>query len=258
MENKQIPQTTEKKKRGSKLGLWLLWVLVAFAVAVFAVLIVLIVRYAVTPKEAAREKEPTAPSFVTPEPETVVVYKEVEKLVEVEKVFTGAMIQEKLNRIGVLLTGEYLFTDVASYSSKKSVPIFGKSIELPFSESGYIFSYEGSVRAGLDFGGIAVELDETHQVVRVTLPAASLQGTVIDFGSFELYDEHTGLFNPTGMTEYNQSMIELEQHAERKAVEQGILKAADENAKQLITNLVFSLLDPSVYELRFVSEGGDR
>ena len=50
------------------------------------------------------------------------------------------------------------------------------------------------------------------------------------------------------------SKREMENNAENKAIEKGLLIAADDNAKRMIRNFISSLVDTSVYEVEFVTK----
>ncbi len=179
-------------------------------------------------------------------PEVVVREKEVEKIIEVEKEITAEIIEDELKDVGLLITEEYYFTEVVSYTSNKTLWHF----DIPFTESAYLASYEGVVTAGVDFSMIGVQKnDETSSIV-VSIPAAVILNVDIDPESFILYEEKTGLGNPVSVRDFNDSLVELENTARLKARERGVLDQADENARRMIRSLITGLVDSS-YSIRF-------
>lgn len=92
-------------------------------------------------------KPKSAPAETSPVPETVI--REVEKTVEVEKEITTEILHDGLRDMGILVTGEYYFTEVVSFTKN------GTFLGFPV-RSGYIISYDGTVTAGIDFSGISV------------------------------------------------------------------------------------------------------
>ncbi len=190
---------------------------------------------------------------VTPRPtaEVIVKEKEVEKLVVMEKEITADIVEDGLNDMGFLITEEYYFTEVVNYSSVKKY----WKIELKFTESSFLASYDGMVTAGMDFTKIKVEKDNENAVIRVTLPQAEIKNTDIDPNSFVLYSEKEGLGNRISVAEYNNSLIELENEARRKAEERGVLDRANDNAERVIQQFVGGLLDLSAYTLVFQHAG---
>lgn len=183
--------------------------------------------------------------------EDVVVRKEVEKIITVEKEVSAEVIQDGLNDIGVLVTEEYYFTEVVSFSSIKKL---FKKLELGITESSFLASYDGIVTAGIDFSGISVTKDDAKHTVEIRLPKAEILNVDIDPESFELYSEKSGLGNPLSAADFNSSLIDLENTAADKAMERGILDRAEKNAKTVIETFVSGLVDSSEYHVRIVSD----
>ena len=176
---------------------------------------------------------------------------EVEKIIEVEKKISGDIIQDGLRDMGFLVTEEYYFTEVVSYSSVKKL---FKTIKLGITESSYLASYDGVISAGLDFEKISVEKDDEERIITIRLPKSEVKYMQIDPESFVLYSEKEGLGNKISLSDYNDSLIELEKNAEKKAVDRGLLKRADDNAKLVISNFVNSLVDTSDYMVRYIAD----
>lgn len=221
--------------------------IVVLALLLAAILTLLIV-WAVRRSSAQTVTEPAvAPPASEPEIKVVYKEKEVEKLVEVEKVITGDIIQDGLNDMGFLVTEEYWFTEVMSFSSVKNILGFDWGI----TESNFLASYDGSVTAGVDFTAIKIVKDETQMTVTVTVPAAVIQNVTVDNDSFVLYSEKEGLGNPISLEDYNISVITLKEGASQKAIERGVLERADENAERLIWDFISGLVDPSQYTITY-------
>ena len=178
-----------------------------------------------------------------------IVEVEVEKIVEVEKNITGEILQDGLKKMGFLVTEEYYFTEVVTFSSVKKL---FKTITLGITESSFLASYDGVISAGVDFEKIRVEKDDGTKEITVHLPAAEIRYLDIDPESFVLYSEKEGIGNKISMNDYNDSLIELEKNAEKKAVERGLLDRADENAEKVIANFISSLVDTTEYTVRYL------
>ena len=197
----------------------------------------------------AAEKTQAPGGGPSPTPQVVVQevekIREVEKLVEVEKEISAEILQDGLKDMGFLVTEEYYFTEVASYSSIKTL----FSLELPFSESSYLVSYDGIITAGIDFTGVRVVKDEEQKRITVFLPQPQIQTVSIDPESFVLHHEKQSILNPTSVADYNDSLIELERSALDKALERGLLDQAGEHARLVVQNFVGSLVDLREYRL---------
>lgn len=230
--------TAQKKKTGLLVGL--------IALIVVAIAVLLIVHAARSGKGGA------VPAAVTPRPsaEVIVREKEVEKIVTVEKEISSQILRDGVREVGVLETEEYYFTEVVSFSSIKKL----WKIDLGITESSYLASYDGVVRAGVDLSGAEVVKDDDLKRITVTLPAAEIQGVDIDPESFQLYSEKAGLGNHISAEDFNNSLVELETTAREKAVARGLLERADGNARVLIRNLIGALVDLNAYSLEFVTQ----
>ncbi len=176
---------------------------------------------------------------------------EVEKIIEVEKKISGDIIQDGLRDMGFLVTEEYYLNEVVSYSSVKKL---FKTIKLGITESSYLASYDGVISAGLDFEKISVEKNDEERIITIRLPKSEVKYMQIDPESFVLYSEKEGLGNKISLSDYNDSLIELEKNDEKKAVDRGLLKRADDNAKLVISNFVNSLVDTSDYMVRYIAD----
>jgi hypothetical protein len=97
-----------------------------------------------------------------------------------------------------------------------------------------------------------VEKDDAAKEIIVRLPAAEIRYLDIDPESFVLYSEKEGIGNKISMNDYNDSLIELEKNAEKKAIERGLLDRADENAEKVIANFISSLVDTAEYTVRYL------
>ena len=71
-----------------------------------------------------------------------------------------------LKDIGELATQSGYFTSVQTIQSNRE--LFG--IEIPLSRSNYIFSYDGTIKAGLNFGDIDISVDDLQRKIRIRLP----------------------------------------------------------------------------------------
>lgn len=167
------------------------------------------------------------------------------QLIQVEKEITTEMISESLRNVGMLITQEYQFTEVVSFSSVKTL----FHLDLSFTESSFVASYDGVVTAGIDFSAIRVEKDEEAKKITVYLPHAEILNVDIDPNSFQLYSEKAGLWNPISISDYNDSLIGLEDTAREKAIKKGVLVNAGSNARLMIENMIGGLIDTSEYDV---------
>ena len=185
---------------------------------------------------------PTAqPAGETPQPTPKPSIIKIQKEIDVDT------INEGVRDMGFLITQEYYFTEVVSFSSVKKL---FNTLNLPLTESSYLASYEGTVTAGIDCTKITVEKDDGKGVIKVVMPKPEIKNIDIDPDSFELYSEKTGLGNPISASDFNSSLVELEDTARAKALDKGILEKADESARTIIGNFIGGMVD-STYTVEY-------
>lgn len=206
--------------------------LVVIGVALLAA-IILMVRYRAALANR-QEVGSYASSGLEPREEKVIVTMNVETL------------EDGLENMGVLVTQEYYFTQVETYTKEKKILNFIDST------SQFTYSYDGKVTAGIDFGDIDVTKDEENKTITVEIPYSKLQSTDIDTDSFKVYSENDSLWNQIKLEDYNLSMAEFEETAERKALESGILERSNEQAEDLIRNFIMNFPGTSDYSIEFV------
>ncbi len=218
---------------------YLIAILVVLAAIIGVIIFGLHMRRSAAEAAAAATPKPTAEQ------------KQGFSLVKEQESVVLETVQDGLKAMGELVTEEYAFTEVITYSNLKQF----LGIDLPWTETNYIASYDGVVRAGIDFAAVKVTVEprDDGEHLTVTLPKAEIQSTEIDPDSFILYSEKTGLGNPLSASDFNQSLTELEHDAQKNAIEKGVLDRADEQARLLIERFIQSVLIEDTYTLEFAS-----
>lgn len=130
--------------------------------------------------------------------------------------------------------------------------LFG--VEIPFTQSRLIYSYDVIVRAGLDFEQIEWSVDEPNKVIEVKLPEIKVLNSELVTESFKLYLEDESIFRRISMEENNDSMIEMEENARRQAVGNGLLDEARANAEAILRSFFAGVYDLEKYEIVFTDK----
>ena len=130
--------------------------------------------------------------------------------------------------------------------------LFG--VEIPFTQSRLIYSYDVIVRAGLDFEQIEWSVDEPNKVIEVKLPEIKVLNSELDTESFKLYLEDESIFRRISMEENNDSMIGMEENARRQAVGNGLLDEARANAEAILRSFFAGVYDLEKYEIVFTDK----
>ncbi len=158
------------------------------------------------------------------------------------------IIEDGLRRMGELITEEYYFTQVETYTNTK------KFIEFLESTATFTYSYDGVVTAGIDCNDVKIDKDDENKVITITIPKSEIFSVNVDRDSFKIFEEKNGIFNKADLSMFNESQAEFENAARNKAIEKGIIEKADEGAEKMIESFARSLMDTDEYKLEIVQE----
>lgn len=207
---------------------------IAVTAAALVLAAILLLNYAINRRAEKSETVKTA---------TTVAEKEKKDKVLIST--SSETIRDGLANMGVLITQEYYFTQVETYTKEKNIFLI-----IP-SSSGFMYSYDGAVLAGVDFEKIGVQTDEDRKVVTVDLPPSEIQAVTIDRDTFKIYSEKESIWNPLKLEDYNISLAEFEDAAKEKALGSGILERSDQQAQKLVSEFIVSLPATNGYTVEF-------
>ncbi len=161
--------------------------------------------------------------------------------------YTSRVVNFGLRDIGELATQEGFFTSVQSIQKDRNV----LGITVPGTNSRYIFSYDGVVKAGLNFDEIQFDTNEELKTVLVKMPEVRILSVVVDENSLVIYDETKNVFSPLKVTDLNQAMIGMKEEITEKAIHNGILDSARTNAELLVKGFLINTYPADTYTITF-------
>ena len=151
--------------------------------------------------------------------------------------------------IGELATQEMIGTVV--HTEKTAQSLFG--IEIPFTQSQYIYSYDFDIKAGYDFSYIKYEIkDDEKKEILIYLPEAKILSTEILTDSFEVYYEKESIFKRITLSDNNIALKDMKKLAEDNAVSNGIYEKAKSNAEIILKAFFAQYYDLNVYTITFI------
>ena len=209
---------------------------IIYSVIIAASLIAILILCIDFSKNSKNEKEV---------PDTATTAASIEKRDKVLITVNVETIQDGLQNMGTLITQEYYFTQVETYTKEKNLLGF-----IP-SSSEIAYSYDGTVTAGVDFEKITISKDEAKKTIIVDIPDSEIQTVSVDKNTFKVYSEKDSLWNPMKLEDYNVSLAEFEEAAKKKALENGIIERSDEQAKALIGNFIKNFPSVSGFKIEF-------
>lgn len=166
----------------------------------------------------------------------IVKYEIASKEVNIE------LITSEIRDIGELATIEYLYTDAGKFEDPAKV--FGKEIPFSFTTKSFIAKWDGIIKIGVNVDEITVEVRDYNKEIVVHIPEAVILSHEIDEESIETLDEKNGLFNSIKVDDIREFDAISKEAMEQRAIENGLLDKAYENAKAII----YKLIDTGVVE----------
>lgn len=174
---------------------------------------------------------------------SVIVKNEIKNVTE----RSGQTVELGLKNIGELATQAGYFRQVRLY--KNSAQLWGMNVLLTQKKA--IFSYDGIIKAGIDFEAIEINKDKNSKTIRVKLPEAKILSVEIDEKSFKIYDEANNIFNPLTLTDMNTSLVEMKEEAKTDAIHNGLLENTRTNTEVLIKAFLSGAYDMQEYTIVF-------
>ncbi len=172
------------------------------------------------------------------------VYEEATKEIDIR------VINADIQSIGELATIEYLYTDAGKFEDPAE--LFGKEIPFSFTTKSFIAKWDGSIKAGVDITKVTAEANDTTKEILIHIPEAKILSHEIQEESIETLDEKNGLFNQIKVEDIREFDAISKDAMEQRAIDNGILDKAFENAKEIIYQLVHTeLVEELEYTITF-------
>lgn len=223
-----MAQETKEKKRSAGSLLLRHWGLVAAALLILTA--VLLSRSWARQRELSRQmelQEELIEALQKNAPE-----EEDEGLIhEAEPVITSQQISQELNSLKELVTKEYIYTNADKYENQNQVTIRNWDINIPLTGKSFLLAYDGRIKAGVDLSRAEILVDEEKKTVTVTLPASEILSHEIFEDQIRVFDEKDSIFNKITIDNYNEFVSEQKAVMEQRAVDMGLLTAADQEAR---------------------------
>ena len=161
--------------------------------------------------------------------------------------YSSRLTEFNLHDIGELATQEGCYTAIQTIQGSRKE--FG--ITFPFTTKSYIYSMDGTVKAGLDFAAIRLEENALTKTLKVSMPPAKLLSIDPDRDSFTVYYESKNMFNALHLEETNAAEKAAEEEIKSKAIQYGILDHAAENARTLVKAMIYQVYDAGEWTVEF-------
>ena len=128
------------------------------------------------------------------------------------------------------------FQSIVTFSEGWEVPLLG--FNFPGTTRRFMMRYSGTIVCACDLS--AADVSERFDVnrVRIAVPHSRITDVYADVHSFEVYDQSAGIFTSIRLEDQNREVAADLEEVRRHALNNGILKQADENARRILTSVV--------------------
>lgn len=159
-----------------------------------------------------------------------------------------------LEDVGELVTQTCYVTVVEDSKVNRD---FFNLFDIPFTESRQIFSYDVEVDASVNFSDISYMPNEDNNEIIIKLPHAKIYKSTLNLFSLKVYLDSESLFSRIDLEKQNEALKAIEKQAVTDARANGIIEAADKNAKTLISGLIKSNYKYKEYKIVYEYIGGE-
>ena len=179
-----------------------------------------------------------------------IVFLETRSNAENRTEVTNTIIEERLSAIGELATYQMDYTNVKIEENTRT---FFNLFEIPLTTNSIVIRYEGVIKAGYRVSDIHSSVDMESKVIKVTLPEVGILSNDIDLAKVQ-FIENNNILNPIKCESITNYVQELEAQEQRRAIEKGIYRLAEENAKTLILEKLEDFEDFEVVFINAIAE----
>lgn len=152
-----------------------------------------------------------------------------------------------LRDIGEIATQVATIREVSTLDESRT--LWG--IEIPFTNSKQIYSYQVLVKAGYNFQDLQLSRNKATKKIIVTLPKVKVLSTEIVDDSLEVYYESESIFKPIKLKESNEMRKKMKDKAVQTAIHSKLYEDAKNNAQRLIEEFLLKDSINKEYQVEF-------
>ncbi|MBP5261122.1 MAG: DUF4230 domain-containing protein [Clostridiales bacterium] len=143
---------------------------------------------------------------------------------------TNTVIHRKLESIGELETYKYTYDGYITQESDRGWEYLNF-----LTESNIEIDYVGTIRAGIHFNEIGIDVDENKKIIYLEMPKPVILSNEVDITH---YSEEVAIFGGVSGDTANTLTEAAKEDELNEAINQGLLRNADENAKKIVGDLL--------------------
>ena len=143
-----------------------------------------------------------------------------------------------IENVSELATIRERFQSIISFADGVKIP--GLNINFPGTTRKFMLKYYGTIVCGCDLSKAKVSERFDVNRVRITLPHSEILDAYADVHSFEVYDQHSGIFTSVKLEDQNREVNADLEKVKAHELEKGILAHSDDNVRKILTSVVAS------------------
>lgn len=156
-------------------------------------------------------------------------------VVDEESIITNINLEEILQPASELVSMKYCYTDADIYERSKEA--FGYKV--PFTTDKVVFTYSGTISAGIEMSEIKYDVDKLTKVITVELPEPKLMSHELNEKDFKFYDVKNSIFTETGLSDYATLMDNLKANKEEQLnADAEFMNSVTQNAQVVIRDFL--------------------
>ena len=136
-----------------------------------------------------------------------------------------------IENVSELATIRERFQSIISFSDGIKIP--GLNMNFPGTTRKFMLKYYGTIVCGCDLSKAKVSERFDTNRVRITLPHSEILDVYADVNSFEVYDQHSGIFTSVRLEDQNREVTSDLEKVKVHELEKGILAHSDNNVRKI-------------------------
>ncbi|MBR3746871.1 MAG: DUF4230 domain-containing protein [Selenomonadaceae bacterium] len=151
-----------------------------------------------------------------------------------------SIVREEIRDVCELALVRENFKSVVSVDVDKKLPFF--DVHIPGTSRKFLMDYSGTIVCGFDLSGVQISRDGAlSNKVKIILPPSKILDIYADVNSFNVHLQDAGLLASNIKIEEQNAWVaaDVAEHGQR-AVKEGLLLRADDNARKLLLSKIES------------------
>ena len=162
---------------------------------------------------------------------------------------TSDTLVEQIRHVQELVTTEYHYRNVGELKDQMDF----RGFPLPFTERRILYTFRGTIKAGVDLSRAEVTVDQETKTVAVTVPWGRIISHDMPPQDVEPYDESTGFFASFTMDDYAKLLADRRSVIEAEFLAEDYLAEAQREAGRVLETLLSGLpgMDEYTLDIRY-------